>query len=282
MIRKDVKWYYPENIEEAFSLLKDSNNVLHAGGTGILRAKSAGISGFVDLNRLKLDYIKENDNEVEIGAMTTFNQVIEYFKGEKGGKKCGGSVGLLCDSLELAASYPLRNRITIGGSLVDFQPWTDLMAPLFAADAKVNFYNENKHNQLPVIDFVNNFNKLKPLVVISIVFEKKESYFYFVKRLVRVNFDYAAFNISALLNIENKVIKSSKFFITGVPGRFKELEELEKYLQDKSLDENLIEKLDEFIKIKFIRDYRFSAAYKERSLKVFIKDGLSEILNELK
>ena len=44
---------------------------------------------------------------------------------------------MLAASLSQAASTPLRNRITLGGSLKDFPLWSNLYAPLIAIDAKV-------------------------------------------------------------------------------------------------------------------------------------------------
>lgn len=275
MLRKDVKWYYPETFEDALAYLKQPNVILHAGGTGILRTKSTAIEGFVDLSKLKLDFINETESEIEIGAMVTFNKVIEHFnKGE-------GKTGLLKKSLELAASHPLRNRITIGGSIVDFQPWSDLMAPLFAIDANAVIFGNDGLVEIKVIELVKRMNELKPFIIKSIKFKNEKDYYFFVNRLVRVNFDYAAFNISALLKIDNKIVKSSKIFITGIVGRFRELTDLESYLQDKVLDDNLINEIDNHLYVEFTRDYRFSAAYKDKALKIFIKDGLNEIKNQI-
>jgi CO/xanthine dehydrogenase FAD-binding subunit len=65
----------PETIEEAYKLLteKKANTVI--GGSAFLRMGSKRIGTAIELSKLNLDYIKEDSDYIEVGAMTTFRDI---------------------------------------------------------------------------------------------------------------------------------------------------------------------------------------------------------------
>jgi len=61
----------PKTIEEAYNILTSRNNNTILGGTAFLRMSSKKIGTAVDLSKFELNYIKEQNNYIEIGAFTT-------------------------------------------------------------------------------------------------------------------------------------------------------------------------------------------------------------------
>ena len=73
---------------------------------------------------------------VELGACTTFADAAAYLESLDG--EC-----ILAKALGSAASTPLRNRITMGGSTALFPVWSDLVGPLIALGAEVELTGTN-------------------------------------------------------------------------------------------------------------------------------------------
>lgn len=65
----------PKSLEEAYELLSSNKNSRILGGGAFLRLGSKRINTAIDLCDLDLNYIKETDEGIEIGAMTTFRDL---------------------------------------------------------------------------------------------------------------------------------------------------------------------------------------------------------------
>ncbi|KJS03302.1 MAG: FAD-binding protein, partial [Peptococcaceae bacterium BRH_c4a] len=64
----------PDTIEEAYRVLTGGNGTI-LGGCAFLRLGSQKIGAAIDLSKLNLNYIKEQDDYIEIGAMATFRDI---------------------------------------------------------------------------------------------------------------------------------------------------------------------------------------------------------------
>jgi CO/xanthine dehydrogenase FAD-binding subunit len=127
----DVQWYFPRELSEVPALLAREGVIPHGGGTGILRGGMSQVRGLVDLGRLGLDRIHRNGDAVTVGAAASFAAVAEAAGG-------WDPAHVLARSLGSAATTPLRNRITVGGSIALFPYWSDLMGPLVALEAQLH------------------------------------------------------------------------------------------------------------------------------------------------
>ncbi|WP_330362492.1 FAD binding domain-containing protein [[Clostridium] dakarense] len=65
----------PTTVEEAYSLLTKRKNNQLIGGSGFLRMGKKRIGTGIELSNLGLDYIREDEEYVEIGSMTTFRSL---------------------------------------------------------------------------------------------------------------------------------------------------------------------------------------------------------------
>lgn len=136
MIRARLQYHRPTGIEDASSLLAEWGDAaaILGGGTWLLprmNRNETSADHIVDLRGLGLDYVRVENDAVEVGAMATYNDVLE--------------------SEELLAALPLlprvangitggnqiRNQGTLVGSACYANPSSDVPALLVALSAKL-------------------------------------------------------------------------------------------------------------------------------------------------
>ncbi|MGA9407759.1 MAG: FAD binding domain-containing protein, partial [Bacteroidota bacterium] len=183
---------------------------------------------------------------------------------------------MLGNSLVSAASTPLRNRITIGGSLKDFPMWSSLYAPLLALNATIEIVGE-RTGVFSLEQYAGStLTKSKHLIKEVRVTEKKHLHCG-AKAFHVVRFEYPIFNIAAALIMRGNVVWNARFFITGVKKKFLRLGSAENAIRGKSLTDETIDKAASQISLTFAPDYKFSSGYKEKVARVYFKDLLCEI-----
>lgn len=124
----------PNSVEEAYKLLKDNKKARILGGGAFLRlSNDLSVNKAIDLYDLNLDYIKENETEFIIGAMTTIRDLEtniglnKYFD------------NLFSDSLKNIVGVQLRNIATIGGTIYPKYGFSDLITALLVLDTRLIF-----------------------------------------------------------------------------------------------------------------------------------------------
>ena len=269
MLPNEIQWYFPSNIKEALKLIKQPGVILHAGGTRILKTQTKSVKGLVDIGGLDLNYIHEKGKSFHIGSAVSFGEIVKFSRETDNLKMLG-------TALSSAASTPLRNRITIGGSLKDFPLWSNLYAPLIALNAKINIA-DNKKITIPIEDYVAKGIIKTKHIIKEIIVPSDKDLKCGVKRFTLIRFEYPLFNIAVSFKIKNEIIDDARLVITGVQGRYKRFKRAENILTGLKLNEESIEKSGKFITPKFIADYKYSAGYKEKVAKIYFKDLLTEI-----
>ena len=135
---KPAKFEYkdPHSVEEALDLLKQYgwDAKILAGGQSLVPMMNFRLASpeiLIDINKLQdLDYIKETDGKLAIGALTR-QTTLEFSDTVK--SRCG----LLADATELIGHPQTRNRGTVGGSIVHADPTAELTAIAKALDAEM-------------------------------------------------------------------------------------------------------------------------------------------------
>lgn len=270
MLPSGIQWYFPATVKEAVRLIRKNGIILHAGGTKILESQPrSSVKGLVDISGLGLNYIRPIGSTVHIGSAATFADVADFSRKTK-------KIAMLGSSLSHAASTPLRNRITIGGSIKDFPMWSSLYAPLLALDARVVIVGE-RSGVYPLEHYAgSSLMKSKHLIVEIRVTENKgiickAATFHVVR------FEYPLFCLAAAFTMKGGVVRSARIFITGVKRKFARLEPVENYLVGKPMIEEIIGEASSRASLTFVPDFKFSAEYKERTAKVFLNDLLQDI-----
>lgn len=136
MIPASFDYIAAHSLDEAISLLarhKDDAKIL-AGGHSLLPAMKLRLMQprvLIDLSRIKdLSYIREEAGQIRIGAMTTHFQV-------ETSDLLRRSCPLLPETATHLGDMQVRNKGTIGGSLVHSDPAADWPAAILALDAEL-------------------------------------------------------------------------------------------------------------------------------------------------
>jgi len=255
-----MEWFFPDDLSDTLKLLK-KGYILHSGGTGILMGDIKRIKGLISLDKLNLNYVKKEKNKIIIGATATFSDVIKNLKKIE-------PENILVKAISKAASTPLRNRITIGGSIAFAPLWSDILGPLIALECKVKVIGENK-GEYKISEFIKSPEIKKYSMIKEISFDrgtKKSAYFTFK----RTSFDFSIFNISLVLKD-----KSLRIALWGTKDKEKRLIELEEFLKkNDKFDED---DLRRFFKPEFHNNIYFSKEYLQELARIQLLRMLNEI-----
>lgn len=132
---KIKNWVNPESIDEAYEILNQRiNNRVLGGGAFLRLAHDLTIDTAVNLSNLGLDRINEEEEDFEIGAMTTLRQ-LEVHEGLN-----NQFSNIFKLSLENIVGVQLRNIATIGGTLFSKYGFSDLITALMALDTTLVFH----------------------------------------------------------------------------------------------------------------------------------------------
>lgn len=135
---KPAKFEYhaPSSVEEAIALLVryGGEGKLLAGGQSLVPLLNFRLSrpaALIDLNRIpSLAYIREQDGQVRLGAMTR-QRTIEFSPVVR------QRLPLLAEATRLVGHLPIRTRGTIGGSMAHADPSAEDPAVLAALEGEV-------------------------------------------------------------------------------------------------------------------------------------------------
>jgi carbon-monoxide dehydrogenase medium subunit len=121
-----------------------------AGGHSLLpmmKLRLASPERLIDINDLhELAYIREDGDELGIGALTRHAELLES-------EKLATAFPLFRDAENVIADPVVRNRGTIGGSLCQADAAEDLSAVCVAAKAKVVIRGANGERTVPISEF---------------------------------------------------------------------------------------------------------------------------------
>ncbi|HEX4950651.1 MAG TPA: xanthine dehydrogenase family protein subunit M, partial [Blastocatellia bacterium] len=148
----NFEYYAPKTVDEAIGLLAehgDESKVL-AGGHSLIPAmklRLTQIPVLVDIGRISdLSYIKVDGGTIRIGAMTTHGAVAASDEIKQHCPllaECGAQVG----------DQQVRNRGTMGGSLVHADPAADWPAAILALNAELVLKSANGERVVNAADF---------------------------------------------------------------------------------------------------------------------------------
>jgi CO/xanthine dehydrogenase FAD-binding subunit len=267
----ELVWQFPTSLDEAVKLLQEPGARLHAGGTGILRAGTSNLAVLIDLRRLPLRDFNVNAGTVQVGAMLTFADVVERVRQVDPGS-------ILIASLSRAASPPLRNRITVGGSVAMAPLWSDLIGPLLALEAEIVLQNEGEV-VTPFARFLEDRTLRRGSLVSAVRFnlgEWQSAYF----RATVTRFDYAAFTITALVRKNSRQeIEEARLVVTGNKQRYKRLTEQEQALIGrKAGDIDGLSKIAMDVNVGFTQKTIGSAEYVRHVFGVELERALEQVI----
>jgi len=190
----------------------------------------------VYIGKLGLDYIREKNGKVAIGATTSMAKIAAS-------KLVARKAAALAEAARQAGTSAIRTAATIGGNLANASPAADLATPLLAMDADLLLRSDKGKRTVPLRDFFTGpgTTVLRPgelIVEISIPPVKGKTAFLKLGR--RKAMTLSVVNVAVRLEMGGKKCKDARIAMGSVaptPLRCTRAEEL---LKGKSPDRALI------------------------------------------
>ncbi|MCC0652439.1 MULTISPECIES: FAD binding domain-containing protein [unclassified Clostridioides] len=183
----------PQSLEEAYKILISKKNNVILGGCGFIKLSNKNIGTAIDLKDVNLDYIKEDEKNILIGADTSLRS-LEINKTIK--NYCSGIVSGAVSNI---VGVQFRQGARIGASVFSKYGFSDLITALLVVGAKVRLYNSGI---LELNEFLD--SELNKDILIEVILPKKDAVAVF-DSIRKCTGDFAILN-SAMLK-ENDTYK---------------------------------------------------------------------------
>ena len=150
----------PQNLEEAYKLLTSKKTNYILGGCAWLRMGNRRMTTAIDLSLCDLDFIRETEHTIEIGAMTSYRTVEKsdilhrYFN------------GCISHCISSIVGTQFRNTVTVGGSVFGRYGFSDFLPTLLALDTTVVLYHKG---EVALEDFMKMSYQDKDIIVKIII-----------------------------------------------------------------------------------------------------------------
>lgn len=282
------EYFAPNTVKEAVGLLEkyeDEAKIL-AGGQSLVPIMNFRLGRpevLIDINKIQgLDHIKEEGEALLIGALTR-ERDLELSPLVQ--ERCP----ILAEAVSFIGHIPIRNRGTIGGSLVHADPSSELPTVICCLDGEMKVVGPSGERTLEVEEFFLTYltTSLEPseiLVEVKIPTVPQDTGWSFVE-LSRRTGDFAIVGVATLLFMEDGgVCKEARIALGGVAPTPIRAEEAEEVLAGQKITDALIEKAGEGAAeaTETEPDYHASAEYRKEMARVFVQKGLHEALSRVK
>jgi len=273
MFKNITHFHRPRTLDEALILLKKGKVRCHAGGTGLIPSGSDALEGLVDLGGLDLRKLRRDDEGFHIEACVTLADLASW-------PRLDGPACILAQAALCAASTSLRNRITVGGSVAQPRPWSDLPPALLALDASIevvggaaglyearDFFARNPLDGASIVTTIH-----LPALPGGAAFHK----------VSRTRFDYSLLDVAVYLEVQDGRIATARIAAGCALPRAKRLTEAEEALVGRDPTPELLRRVAEEAPFDPLNDMRASAPYRKRLLVVYLQRCLTEALEAAK
>lgn len=221
----------PTSIKETVEILSKENGSarLVAGDTTLYDlAQHSGLDDvktLVDISKLGLSYIKQNERDLEVGATTTFSEL------ELSKLNVGKGTQALFETAAKITPPQVRNMATIGGALCSGIPFLDMPATVLALDAEICTMSVRGERKIKSSEFFVDYfqTAVEPdEIVTSIKFPLEDRSSSAFLKLGRVTIDFAILNVAAwIARNDDGTCRKARIAlgaIANTPIRWKSLE----------------------------------------------------------
>jgi len=239
------EYHVPDSLEQALELMSQhaGEGKVLAGGQSLVPAMNFRIvqpSVLIDLNRLtELSFIREAGQTIRIGAMAR-ERHLEF------DSSIAKRIPLLTEATPFIAHPQIRNRGTIGGSIVNADPAAELPVLMLALSARLKAKNAAGERWVEAHDFFAGMftTALEPdeiLVEIEIPCMSPRTGWSFMEVAPRAG-DYALMGVAALVTLDEAgtCVQAKLVYLNAGDGPM-DAKEAAKILQGEKLNDTLIE-----------------------------------------
>jgi carbon-monoxide dehydrogenase medium subunit len=148
---QNAEFFAATDLQEALSLLADRREqaVILAGGTDLglkFHNRELQPGALVYIGQLGLDYIKEEDGKLVMGAAATIEDIATS-------SLVLSRAPIVAQAAREHSSPPIRNAATIGGNLANASPAADMATPLLVLDAELVLVSQDGERVVPIAEF---------------------------------------------------------------------------------------------------------------------------------
>ncbi len=263
---KITAYHCPTTLAEAVSLLAEEGRTVIAGGTDLLvnPRYMAGVREVVDIHKLGLDYITEENGWLRIGAGATMRTVARHPKIQ------ALADGILARGAAVCGSPNIRNMATLAGNVASALPSADTPPSLLALDAQVVLVGKKGERIVPLdIFFVGPAQSICERELIRELripldnFDTIKGGFYKIGRTAE---DISMVNAAATLIIKDGSITSARIVMGAVAPIPLRVTLAEEALVGQAPTEETFQQAAELVRaeVRPISDQRASAEYRRR------------------
>ncbi|MCR4431148.1 MAG: xanthine dehydrogenase family protein subunit M [Tepidanaerobacteraceae bacterium] len=280
--------------EKVFLKAKDVNEIIElkskygqkakviAGGTDVMVRVNTLVETpdcFLYIGEAGLNYIKEENDNIIIGAATKLNDIIASPLIKK-------HLPLLVEAVSGMASVAVRNMGTIGGNICNASPAADTVPALLALEASVIIVSKDSQRTVAMKEFFTGPGKtvLNPdEIVKEIIIPKNDNLKWAYKKIGRRKADtLSVISVAVTMNLKDDVCKDAKIALGAVAPTPILALNASALLCDKKVDSLLVDKVANEVEkeIAPIDDQRGSAWYRRRMSKIIVKNLIEQILGK--
>ena len=279
IINDNKKYFAPKSVNELKSILRqEPNSILISGGTDvalIVTKERKDLNSLIYMNSInELNYIKENNSYIEVGATTpliNFESFIKKYFPD------------FSQILKRYGSVQIRNICTIAGNIATASPIGDTLPLLLVLDSQIVIKDKSKTQILPLNGFFIGYRKTKIkkgqfIHSIRIPLLKK-NIFKAYKITKRIDDDISSVCASFNIEINNNKIKKIRIAYGGMSSIPKRAFNCEKILLNSFLSDKTINKAKKLLEKDFkpITDARASKKYRMEVAKNLLEKCFLEV-----
>ena len=239
------EYHVPDLLEQALDLMHQhaGEGKILAGGQSLVPAMNFRVvqpSVLIDLNRVaELSFIRQEGETIRVGAMTR-ERHLEF------DSSIAKHIPLLTEATPFIAHPQIRNRGTIGGSIVNADPAAELPVLMLALNARLKAKNVSGERWIDARDFFTGMfsTALEPdeiLVEIELPLMPQRTGWSFIEVAPRAG-DYALMGVAALVTLdENGKCGQAKLVYLNAGEGPVDAKEAVQLLEGEMLNDALIE-----------------------------------------
>jgi len=259
-------YHSPTTLAQAVSLLAEDGRTVIAGGTDLLVNPRylVGIREVVDIRKLELDYIREEQGRLYIGAGATMRTVARHPKIQ------ALANAILARGAAVCGSPNIRNMATLAGNVASALPSADTPPSLVALDAQAVLVGMQGERIIPLESFfigpaksIRERELIRELRIPMHNIDSLRGGFY---KIGRTSEDISMVNAAATLIIKNSTIIAAHLVLGAVAPIPLRVTIAEEALIGQAPTEEAFQRAAELVRaeVRPISDQRTSAEYRRR------------------
>ena len=239
---KEFQYFSPKTLSEAVSVLaEDGKTVVLAGGSDVvpmMKQRELTPKSVINIKNIPDSaYIREDNEGLKIGALTTISKLLESDIIKR-------NYLALHEAAAGFGTWQVRNLATIGGNICQSLPSGDTFPPLLAFNAEVKLVGPKGERRVPIEQFCTGpgTNVLDRELLVEVILPKQSgNYGSAYDKKKRGSVDLAKASCAVNINVRNGKCADIKVAMGALADRAIRARTVEAALKGKTLSSEIIE-----------------------------------------